>query len=761
MLSKIISIQNIGRFENSNAKPNPNLKKHTIVFAPNAAGKSTICAILRSLSSGDPTEILGRRRLGRKGEPRVDLMTSSGKVTYSDQTWSKNTTTVSIFDSAFIERNVYSGSIVDLSNRRQLYRVIIGQKGAKLAEEEANLSELAKEKQAKIREAEKMLESVAKGMSLKNYIELEILEDPEKSIADKTALIESLKVSDSIASKKKLDEYDEISIPSEILSVLATDIDTLSDKAEATLKKHFEQHSMEEKGQAWVEEGLSYVVDDTCPLCGRSPLKDLPLIQAFRGLLGEQYQKLRTQVQNFKNFELDKAYGTTLRTAISKRFESNSLLLDFWKKHCEFVSVPESVHSIIEAVRAIDNRLQKHLEQKLGAISEAAISDQDRIDIEALFDAANDTIGATNSEIRAINAIIEEKKLSVDCANFEAEEEALNHLQLQQSRHRSHESKLCSLVENLWKEKADIDEKKKKVRLSLNEYTKNIIEPYEKQINVLLRRFQASFSIAKTNHSYAGGVATSSYVLRINNVEIGVGDSKTSDTEPSFKNTLSSGDKSTLALAFFLAHLQNEERLEERIVVFDDPFNSQDAFRRAQTTEQILLMAKRCGQPLVLSHDQQFTWDIWARLPKSERVALQIAYSPSAGSKIQELDVETLNRGRTTQEIDELKRYLDSRQGNPIDIIKKMRGVCESRFRLAFTGFFGADDSLGEILRKIREGYQDHEIYSSYDTLDQINEYTKAYHHGENFSMTVEKPIDSDELATYVEMTLELVCAIK
>lgn len=760
MLAKILSIQNIGRFENSTAKPNPSFKKHTVVYAPNAAGKTTLCAILRSLSSDDPSEILGRRRLGGSGEPKVDLLTSSGKLAYRDQSWSENTEAVSVFDSAFVERNVYSGSTVDVSNRRQLYRVIIGQRGTELADKEAKLTKLVKDKQAEIREAEQSLKSVAGGIPLKNYIELDMLEDPEKSIADKTSLIEALKVSDTIASTRKLDEHGEISIPSTILDVLATNIDTLGDKAEALLTKHIQDHSMEKKGQAWVEEGLSYVVGDTCPLCGRSSLEDLPLIQAFRGLLGDEYQNLRSRLENYKNLELDRDFGHVARTAISTRFESNNSLLAFWKNHCRFDSVPESVHLIIEAVRAIDNRFRKHLDRKLGAVSEAAISDQDRTDIMALVEAANDTIRDANIEIRAINTIIQEKKSSVGDADLETENEALAHLKLRQNRHQDRESTLCSVVKKLWKEKEDIETEKKKIRRSLDEHTESTVAPYEKRINALLHRFNAGFSIARTKHSYTGGVPTSNYLLKINTVEIGVGDAKTPDTEPSFRNTLSSGDKSTLALAFFLVQLDQDERLAETIVVFDDPFNSQDSYRRNQTKKQILLTAKRCGQLVILSHDEKFVGDIWADLLPSERAAVQIGYSPSAGSKIQELDVESMNHGRTKSERDELINFLETRQGAPLDIIKKLRPVCESHFCFAFTGYFSPNDKLGDILYKIRVDYQDHSIYSRYDDLNEINEYTKRYHHGENVSIANEDPIDCDELAFYVEMALKLVGAI-
>ena len=47
----------------------------------------------------------------------------------------------------------------------------------------------------------------------------------------------------------------------------------------------------------------------------------------------------------------------------------------------------------------------------------------------------------------------------------------------------------------------------------------------------------------------------------------------------------------TLALAFFLAQLEHDPDREGKIVVFDDPFNSQDGFRKDCTIQKI----KRCG----------------------------------------------------------------------------------------------------------------------------------------------------------------------
>jgi wobble nucleotide-excising tRNase len=58
---------------------------------------------------------------------------------------------------------------------------------------------------------------------------------------------------------------------------------------------------------------------------------------------------------------------------------------------------------------------------------------------------------------------------------------------------------------------------------------------------------------------YSGRVPNSTFCVVINETEVETGTIDTPLDEPSFRNTLSSGDRSTLALAFFLAHSPRSE----------------------------------------------------------------------------------------------------------------------------------------------------------------------------------------------------------
>jgi wobble nucleotide-excising tRNase len=73
--------------------------------------------------------------------------------------------------------------------------------------------------------------------------------------------------------------------------------------------------------------------------------------------------------------------------------------------------------------------------------------------------------------------------------------------------------------------------------------------------------------------------------LVINNAAVELDDD--SPGNPCFKNTLSAGDRSALALAFFIARLYQDPKIGDKIVVIDDPITSQDMFR-ATCTRQII-----------------------------------------------------------------------------------------------------------------------------------------------------------------------------
>ena len=155
-------------------------------------------------------------------------------------------------------------------------------------------------------------------------------------------------------------------------------------------------------------------------------------------------------------------------------------------------------------------------------------------------------------------------------------------------------------------------------------------------------------------------------------------------------------------------------------MVFDDPFSSQDSFRRRQTIHEIMKVAGKCRQVIVLSHDATFLKQIWDKSPLAERAALSLADYRSQGSKITPVDLERACQGRTANDMDDLQAYFVTGAGNRLDIIRKMRVVLETYLRTTYPASFAPTDWLGDMVGKIREGGTTHPAEALYDELNRI-----------------------------------------
>ena len=194
MLRKIISIKNVGKFRNSGAPGNPELARHTLILGANGSGKTTICAVLRSLKSGDPARIVGRRTLGVEETPTVELLLSGGVSRFDGGVWSAPYSHLAIFDEVFVAENVHSGDVVDLDHKRNLYLVIIGEEGVRLAKEDTSFAEQSREKTGQISTATGAIQPhIPVGMNLNQFIALGADPDIDARVAEQEITVEAVR----------------------------------------------------------------------------------------------------------------------------------------------------------------------------------------------------------------------------------------------------------------------------------------------------------------------------------------------------------------------------------------------------------------------------------------------------------------------------------------------------------------------------------------------------------------------------------------
>ncbi|MCX7631644.1 MAG: AAA family ATPase, partial [Geminicoccaceae bacterium] len=160
MIEQIVEITNVGTFHGFRPEKPIELRKLTLVYGPNGTGKTTLCAILRSLARNEPDILKGRKTLNRDGESRVELELSGGKRCVWDGTaWTGEAPEIEIYDEQFVRDNLFTDT-VELDHQHNLFQVILGEQAVAIAQEILNKTKQSEEIQRAIREKEKEIDQI-------------------------------------------------------------------------------------------------------------------------------------------------------------------------------------------------------------------------------------------------------------------------------------------------------------------------------------------------------------------------------------------------------------------------------------------------------------------------------------------------------------------------------------------------------------------------------------------------------------------------
>jgi len=299
-----------------------------------------------------------------------------------------------------------------------------------------------------------------------------------------------------------------------------------------------------------------------------------------------------------------------------------------------------------------------------------------------------------------------------------------------------------------------------KVRDELDSYTSEILAKYGKNLNQHLKRMGVDFRIKIENKAaFAGGRPSLEYYLCLRDHPIQLGRPSEMNEMPSFRTVLSEGDKSTLAFALFLARLDLDPHIDQKIIVFDDPITSLDAHRQSQTVYRINAIAKKARQVIVLTHDLLFARRLWHECPdKSELKEFKIKRTKQ-GSSIVCWNLERETQGEYYQNYFTLADYLDYEyDGELLPVVRCIRPILEANFRLRWPKEFHSKMCLGDFIESIRESEPGSPLYSLLwlvDEMSDINSYCRRYHHSNPEADTA--LIIDQELRQYVGRTLDLI----
>jgi wobble nucleotide-excising tRNase len=761
MFDKFLEIQNVGKFISYKAGGKVNFQRLALVYGENGRGKTTLAAILRSLATNNPDFILERKTVGAAGMAMVRIKPANARpVTFKEGVgWDSPIPGFEIFDSTYVNDNIYSGNLVAHEHRKNLYYFVIGQQGVVLANTIDQLDAEIRALKAAIDEKEREIERKIEWIGdVEKFVNLPQVADLKQKLKAAEGEVSTLEQKTEIQKRSLLAKLN--------LGILALDqtkmilnqklADLLSD-AEKMVQQHINQH-LDENGEAWLQTGMSYLQKDACPFCGQN-LDGLEILSAYRSYFSASYSDLKQQIGTAGAL-IKEYFDQEKLLELQKIYQTNKALLEDWQAIVDLSKTNLVFDKFVETWNQVSTLLMELIAEK----QSQPLEDIDHSKLQkakAAHQKLTRMAIAYNTWVEEVNAKITEFKARVGAGNLEEARKRLKILQATEKRYTPGVDALCEEYKKIIADREQKQQDKKKAKKDLDTFVEGIFKTYQESINGYLEKFGVGFRICELAPSFAGGKTSTSYGLVLNDVTVKVCQSS-SNCGPSFKSGASDGDKSALAFAFFLAKLDNDPDLANKIVVFDDPITSLDVNRKNCTKDEILRICGKAKQVIVLSHDPYFLRLVWDNSLDPANNAATLCVSRKGNDKestITEWDIIEETKSDYHRDYFTLCEYLDNPSGDMRAVARTIRPVLEGYYRVRFPREFPPDKWLGDFINAIRQSSGNHPLVVLQNDLSEINavnNFSKKYHHQDN-SKADSEPIIDAELQTYIRRALKLI----
>lgn len=758
MMERIQLIRNIGQFDNVTPGQQTDLTKLSLIYAENGRGKTTLANILRSLGANNPMPINERRRLGVQHPPHVVINANGQSHTFQNGAWSAPLSDIAIFDDNFVAQNVCSGIEIEAGHKQNLHELILGAQGVALNAALKTHVDKVEEHNRTLKLKEAAIPATERGtLSVDQFCALTENTNIENEIETAERNLAAARAADTI---KQQAIFQSFALPvfdtAAIEATLQSDLPGLQATATAQVQQHL--NKLGKGSEAWIGEGMQKIQvastdadGETCPFCAQS-LEASNIITHYQTYFSKEYTALKQAITDqgktiaaAHDGEIQSAFERTVRLTIQNG--------DFWRKFMEVPDITIDTAEIALAWKAAREPVLAILPTKLASPLEKMTLTQEIKDAIAAYDSHRNTIAAVSNALLACNAQIAAVKEKAATANVATLIADLARLTMTKSRHSQTVSPLCKAYLDEKIAKKATETQRDNARKALDQYRASIFAQSETAINNYLGKFNAGFRLAGVSAQNNRGGSSCTYSVLINNVSVPL----TADSGPSFKNTMSAGDRNTLALAFFFASLDQDSALGKKIVVIDDPMTSLDEHRSLATVQEMRDLSARVKQVIVLSHSKPFLCQIWEGADKNARSALKIIRSGQSSS----IDTWDVHQDCITEHDKRhilIQSYISAgNAGKERDIATSLRHVLEAFLRVAYPARFPPGKLLGNFHNECEQALTaNNEVLNQADTdeLRKLMDYANKFHHDTNPAYAT-ATINDQELLDHATRTLK------
>lgn len=757
MIEHIQLLRNVGQFDNLSPPAQTALTPFTLIYGENARGKTTLAAVLRSLATGNPQLVLERHRLGAQHPPHVVFRHAGGAAVFQNGVWSHPLPDVVIFDDAFVSANVCSGIELQTAHRQNLHELILGAQGVALSTTLQGHVARIEEHNVALRQLAEAIPAGALGpYKVDAFCDLEQDAEIDQKIQEAQRRLAAARSADAIRQRPgfqaiRLPDFD-IDV---IDGVLGRTLADLEAAAAERVRRHIAK--LGRGGESWVSEGMALIAPasegedgEVCPFCAQG-LAGSDLIAHYRAYFSQAYEDLKAAIRQ-TGIAVRDAHAGDIPSAFERDVRTAAQAHEFWKDFADLPSIDLDTAAVARQWNAARESVLGQLRAKAAAPLEAMALTQETRQAIQDYRACVAEVAALSERLTGANARLEVVKEQAAADDLSALRTDLAKLNAQKSRFEPEVLPHCANYLAEKAAKAATEALRTQARTALDQYRQQIFPAFEAAINDYLRRFGASFRLGEVQSVNNRSGSSASYVVVINQQNVNV----TADNGPSFRNTLSAGDRNTLALAFFFASLEQDPNLANKIVVIDDPMTSLDDHRTLRTREEIMALAARVRQVIVLSHSKPFLCSLWEQADRNTSVALRINRA-AVGSEIALWDVRNDSISEHDKRHELVRAYLQV--ANPArerEVAQALRPILEAFMRVAYPEHFPPGTLLGPFVGICDQRVGGpNEILSAADIaeLRLLLNYANRFHHDTNPAWQT-AAINDAELSDFAQRTL-------
>jgi len=634
MIKNISYIKGVGKFKDCKAGGITFLDK-VLIFGRNTYGKSTLTSIFSSLKNLDSDLIVGRKTFGETAKQEIYIKIDDNNFIFKNGSWNSSYGNMEIFDTKYITDNICNAENISYDQQKNLNQVVLGSKGQKLVNEIKKLTENITELSNKKREMTNnffnpILQSKS---STEEFIKLEPIGNIDKEIETQRKIINQFKNKIKI-NKNIKDSFFNLDFEKfEITFKKKISFD--SKIIESHLNENFDDSIL---GKRFLQEGISMLKKDKCLFCGQDfNALAKKLIDSYREVFSVEFESIKNEVdQKLEEF-----------SRLNFKDKINMEILEFKELGLDLPIYPlekETLQKLKTTIETLFKNKKNNLSQEIDLTK-----NPDWLEIKKIFNKVTSFLNAKEKEFSVVIGSSDKEeyfeKLLLIKKRFE--KETIENISIY--------NKYNEQITNLQKER---DGKQKE----LEKYAGNIFEKCGGKINKFLKEMNSNFELDNFSHlKKLRGRDESLFCINFdcgNRVDIYECD----NCKPNFKNTLSESDKRTLAFAFFLAKLSEDENLDKKIIIFDDPISSFDRERKRKTCHLLLDLNcnnKKPKQTIILTHQEDFLKDLARDLTRSSLNYLPLKIKDGNLEIIKDINKEFPD-DRILDSLDNLREILDT-----------------------------------------------------------------------------------------------------